>query len=976
MAHEGKRHSFAGSGNTSIAALLKKNETNNENLFKLMRSEPSHINQINSATPDFNTVMKNYGTFSDKTWKRKVADEKARVDAFTSMSDDTSQTQLTDFDAKTKLKREKTAKNKAVIDERLGQYNFNNALFRDGIETGTEVGNQTKLVAEEKGSLVLNENSGIQTTASGQHLDPIGREINQLTTDVGQESYRQLNTDDVAFAAQKSIIEDVALEKAVLTEKAEHIDSHKYNRDRKGQIITDTPAHNQLHSEVTPTVEDYTITGTAQKAIIADEKLTKDTKDSALQSKQLGDSTELNADKAFIDDQSPFIYAVPNDENIEFGTATDLAVKSMDDISTQLQADFKAQIEEENLSATATSLAQESLSDKAKKDSTRLKEKEKKEESIFAHNKFQNDRIDSIANASDEAAKENRHAFDPENPPKAYGQILAEGSEQTTKAEREAYLKGLSERLEAEKNGGEAEARQAQLQKERMTEVLNRTENERTGGDFEGQRYANLNTGVDNLGQGVDERQRIADLPTGGSNLGQSQNERLNSQKKQESFEASKYNSSLGQQSQERLYRDENEKKARGAFRKLQAEKKAAKAKADAAVNASENAFQEDNGAVNVRSMMRGGASDPYHFTTLAYPPDAVNSQENGHFMLFYVNVQNKTKYEYNGYKNGNVVPVGGQVGTRIAATPAYEHLGDGTNYKAIPAKTVYTNDARESGLITDVEYQKQMIRNGGKGNIIYNNQKVLQKGRKSPGQNLASKYPTTTRITDSVALYLPSGIGNTTSVTYGDFETGIAGYAVMSGIDFGKSLQEEDFVGAATQLFDKSKTLIKDAVKNLTLKGLETLGGGEGLVQNFDKIFGQTLNPYIEVAFQSSGMRTFDYTFKFAPKSRAETDEVKAIINLFRFHMLPEMKGTSSRYLTLPSTFDIHYMWQSGRTTAKENSFYNKIATCVLTNVDVNYTPNGEVQSFGDGAPTETSMRLSFKETEMMTKQHVNEGF
>ena len=141
----------------------------------------------------------------------------------------------------------------------------------------------------------------------------------------------------------------------------------------------------------------------------------------------------------------------------------------------------------------------------------------------------------------------------------------------------------------------------------------------------------------------------------------------------------------------------------------------------------------------------------------LSYPPDAVNSQENGHFMLFYVNVQNKTKYEYNGYKNGNVVPVGGQVGTRIDAVPAQENLG----YAAIPAKTVYTNDARESGLITDVEYQKQMIRNGGKGNIIYNNQKVLQKGRKSPGQNLASKYPTTTRITDSVALYLPSGIGN-----------------------------------------------------------------------------------------------------------------------------------------------------------------------------------------------------------------------
>ena len=409
--------------------------------------------------------------------------------------------------------------------------------------------------------------------------------------------------------------------------------------------------------------------------------------------------------------------------------------------------------------------------------------------------------------------------------------------------------------------------------------------------------------------------------------------------------------------------------KDRNHYRKMQAIKKTA-----ADVNASENAFQEDNGAVNVRSMMRGGGKDPYHFTTLAYPPEAVNSQENGHFMLFYVNVQNKTKYSYNGYKNGQIVPVGDMVS--VSEFTVADETNVAPSERAGKLITEYKPGAQAAGIAGPVEYQKQMIRNGGRGNIIYNNQKVLMKGRKSPGQNLASKYPTTTRITDSVALYLPSGIGNTTSVNYGDFETGFAGYLAMSGLDVAKGLQEEDFVGVATDLFGKGGTFITDAIKKLALSGMETLGGGEGLQQNFDKIFGQTLNPYIEVAFQSSGMRTFDYTFNFAPKSRAETDEVKAIINLFRFHMLPEMKGTSHRYLTLPSTFDIHYMWQNGRTTAKENSFYNKIATCVLTNVNVNYTPNGDVQSFADGAPTQIAMSLSFKETEMMTKQHVNEGF
>ena len=90
---------------------------------------------------------------------------------------------------------------------------------------------------------------------------------------------------------------------------------------------------------------------------------------------------------------------------------------------------------------------------------------------------------------------------------------------------------------------------------------------------------------------------------------------------------------------------------------------------------------------------------------------------------------------------------------------------------------------------------------------------------------------------------------------------------------------------------------------------------------------------------------------------------------------MLPELKGQNERYMTLPSTFDIHYMYQWDVDKAKENNFYSKIATCVLKGVDVNYTPGG-VRSFDDGAPTQIDMTLSFQETEMLTKQKINEGY
>ena len=60
---------------------------------------------------------------------------------------------------------------------------------------------------------------------------------------------------------------------------------------------------------------------------------------------------------------------------------------------------------------------------------------------------------------------------------------------------------------------------------------------------------------------------------------------------------------------------------------------------------------------------------------------------------------------------------------------------------------------------------------------------------------------------------------------------------------------------------------------------------------------------------------------------------------------------------------------------TTKENDFMSKIATCVLTKCDVDYTPDG-VRSFDSGAPAAQTMTLEFMETEMLTKEKVQQGF
>ena len=102
---------------------------------------------------------------------------------------------------------------------------------------------------------------------------------------------------------------------------------------------------------------------------------------------------------------------------------------------------------------------------------------------------------------------------------------------------------------------------------------------------------------------------------------------------------------------------------------------------------------------------------------------------------------------------------------------------------------------------------------------------------------------------------------------------------------------------------------------------------------------------------------------------------EIQKIIQLFRFHMAPELQETNSRYLTLPSEFDIHYMYKAQNGVGYENDFYGRIGTCVLENVTTNYTPNG-VKSFADGAPTQITMSLTFRETEVLTKEKINAGY
>ena len=339
---------------------------------------------------------------------------------------------------------------------------------------------------------------------------------------------------------------------------------------------------------------------------------------------------------------------------------------------------------------------------------------------------------------------------------------------------------------------------------------------------------------------------------------------------------------------------------------------------------------------------------DPFAFNALSYPLDVQNNFQNGHYMIFYVNVQNKTKYVYDPADSKEVTDerLKGASQNEIR----YEEL------KAI--RTAGKTGAKDAG--TGQEFKKPDT--GDLWISKYINTQI-KKGVKSSSEN-------TKRITDSVAMYLPPNVEDNTIANYNDAKTGIAGFLVASGF----KAQGGDTKAITESLIASMEGVLKDT----TMRAIGVVGeifGAEGTEGLAKKAFGEADNPYMEVLFDSMQLRTFTYNFQFAPRSEKESYEVQRIIQLFRFHMAPELRPGVNRYLGLPSTFDIHYMFLSKDGVASENNFYNRIATCVLQDCSVNYTPGG-VKSFEDGGPTQTTMKLTFKEIQLLTKDKIGEGY
>lgn len=191
--------------------------------------------------------------------------------------------------------------------------------------------------------------------------------------------------------------------------------------------------------------------------------------------------------------------------------------------------------------------------------------------------------------------------------------------------------------------------------------------------------------------------------------------------------------------------------------------------------------------------------------------------------------------------------------------------------------------------------------------------------------------------------------------------------------------------------------------------------GTGSDLGSLVGNILGQVPNPQLQMLYKGTELREFQFQFKFTPASKKEAMEIERIIQLFQFHSAPRLLGSvSHQYLEPPELFKIDFLFVGGTgLESAVSNFFKNLGTniltsqlysgmfggmqqgnldpennkakvfqiynpCALKDISLDYAPNGWA-AHEDGAPVETTMTLTFKEVDIVTKDNIqppSEGF
>ena len=322
------------------------------------------------------------------------------------------------------------------------------------------------------------------------------------------------------------------------------------------------------------------------------------------------------------------------------------------------------------------------------------------------------------------------------------------------------------------------------------------------------------------------------------------------------------------------------------------------------------------------------------------YPLD-LGSSDVLHWVTFYINLPTSSKTEV------TVAP-----GVESAALQNSNALGKGN----APISATQAAGGVVGSAVTG------FLTGGWKGALVGG----AVKGAVAAGIASIDTKPKLKRIKRAISIYMPDTVVADYGHSYqqesltdalGSFgkDAALAGGLVSKGINF-LTAGGSNAAGATSSA----------ASAEATGQMLEKTGQvGKQMTDFALKGAGASINPQVELMFKGTDNREFVFQFTFVPKTSEEAQSIKEIIRLFKTFAAPEYNGDQGgRYFINPGQFDIEFFFNG-----QENINLNRISTCVLENIMVNYSPQ-QFTTFQDGMPAEITMQLRFKEADIMYRE------
>jgi len=329
-----------------------------------------------------------------------------------------------------------------------------------------------------------------------------------------------------------------------------------------------------------------------------------------------------------------------------------------------------------------------------------------------------------------------------------------------------------------------------------------------------------------------------------------------------------------------------------------------------------------------------------YDVKSHCYPSDlmASDGRYGGHYAMFYINVATDSKL----FKSGTVETV---------ENYSPRDRGDLIGQSMTRAGLVGSNAA-----VIGVEAYAAKKLGIGSADI---NAKVAAAATVGVGV-AATMAPdakrSQRRLKTAIALHIPNQLSIHYGVQWSDDDTSMLAMANAAGTEIMKAVtpgsKDSNISGVAQAV-----------IANIALsKGPNASANSAAL--------GLAANPKKEQVFKGVDFRTFSFDYQFFPRNEPEAKNVLRIIEEFKYHMHPEFKDANNFVYIYPSEFDI--MYYSG---GVENRAIHRHTSCVLTDVNINYTPNGMFTTFANGMPTQINVTLNFRELALLTKDKIKDG-